>query len=374
MRLLYVGSLEPHGTCFHRMRALRELGHEVFAVAPRAGDGVLARRVAPLIARADLKLLNLRVDLQSLNKRIRRAVLLWGEPEVVWFDKPLTVRVSTVRRLRRRCPAAVLVAYSPDDQLNAANHSRRYLAALRLYDIVFTTKSFNVPELKAFGAREVVLAGVGFDPATHRPVKLTQREREAFGCDVSFVGTYERERAECLRRLAADGVRLKVWGNGWRRMRRPGPLACAIQGSAVYGDDYARVICASKINLAFLRTQMRDRITTRSVEIPACGGFMLAQRTREHLEHFAEDREAVYFSTYEELRQKVWRYLEDDEARGCIARAGRARCLSNGYANHDRLRKMLEHVHLVRAHLASSASAATQARSDAGRCPLAESE
>jgi len=365
MRVLYVGSLEPHGTCFHRMRALMELGHDVLAVDARPGGARLPRPLSALVARADLKLLNLRVDLQSLNRRVRRTVAMWGEPELVWFDKPLAVRVSTLRWLRARCPSALLVAYSPDDQLNPANHSRRYLAGLALYDVVFTTKSFNVPELMSLGARNVVLAGVGFDPATHRPVRLTPQQRESFGSDVSFVGTYERERAEHLKRLAQDGVRVKVWGNGWRRMRCPGPLARAIQGRAVYGDDYARVICASKINLAFLRKEMRDRITTRSVEIPACGGFMLAERTREHLEHFAEDREAAYFSTYEELRAKVRRYLDDAEARGRIARAGRMRCLRSGYANHDRLREMLEHVHLARASLAAGMSE----RAGQGRCP-----
>ena len=77
------------------------------------------------------------------------------------------------------------------------------------------------------------------------------------------------------------------------------------------------------------------------MEIPACGAFMLAERTREHLRLFEEGKEAAYFGSNEELLEKVHYYLNHEDERSTIASAGRQRCLDGGYSHHERLKYML---------------------------------
>jgi spore maturation protein CgeB len=80
------------------------------------------------------------------------------------------------------------------------------------------------------------------------------------------------------------------------------------------------------------------------MEIPACGGFMMAERTDEHLSLFEEGKEAVFFTSNEELLEKCKYYLQHDEQRKTIAEAGRKRCEISGYSNKEAIKRMLDEV------------------------------
>ena len=226
-----------------------------------------------------------------------------------------------------------------------ARHGRThfYTWGLKHYDVVFTTKSYNcnATELPGLGAKRVVFVDNSYDLHVHRPVPVTSEDVRAFGGDVGFIGTYERRRAESLMYLAANGVPVRIWGGGgWHRLSGRDPNL-VLENRPLYGDDYAKGLCATKINLGFLCKANRDLQTSRTMEIPACGAFMLAERTDEHLRLFEEGKEAEYFGSSSELLEKVRYYLEHEEERRAIAAAGRKRCLDGGYSSHDRLKYMV---------------------------------
>jgi spore maturation protein CgeB len=234
------------------------------------------------------------------------------------------------------------------------NTSSGWQRCISLYDLHVTTKSFNVAELPALGARDVFFVDNAFDPETHRSLDLGEAERRRFAADVGFVGTFEPERAETMLALARQGVRVTVHGGRWERFRgRHENLV--IRGEVLDGLDYARAVNATKINLGFLRKAYRDLQTTRSIEIPACGGFLLAERTDEHRRLFAEGIEAEFFASFDELHAKIAHYLGHEEERRRVAAAGRRRCLTGGYSNAERLESVLRHLELVRARRDSRA-------------------
>jgi len=76
--------------------------------------------------------------------------------------------------------------------------------------------------------------------------------------------------------------------------------------------------------------------------VPACAGFTLATRTEEQNEFFEEGKEAEYFSTPEELKQKIDFYLKNDDLRKKIAEAGYKKLLSANYSYTDRAKRILE--------------------------------
>jgi len=261
----------------------------------------------------------------------------------LWVDKGLTIFRRTLAAVKSQQPACRLVSYSPDDMLNLRNQSRYYIGGLPLYDLHVTTKSYNVAELKVLGAIDVFFVGNAYDPHTHRPLELTADEKTQWGSDVGFIGGFEWERYQMMLALAAAGIRVVIRGPGWESYSKANSNLI-IKPGYVYADDYARAICGSKINLCFLRKDNRDLQTQRSAEIPACGGFMLAERTNEHLGLFEEGKEAEFFSDMEELISKVRYYLDHEQERAQIAARGRERCLRSGYSNHDRLRAVLDYL------------------------------
>lgn len=341
MRILYLGELEPHARSYQRYCALEDLGHEVTGISfVRPGHLPMGR--GKLIPRAFSKL-GRPLDSLGINRRLLDAVTS-TRFDVIWVEKGLMLRPASLEKCKALQPQAVLASYSEDDMYARHNQSTYYRKGLKYYDIVFTTKSYNCNsnELPALGARRVVFVDKAYDKVTHRPMNLSTEDAKAFGSDVGFIGTFEQPRAAKLLLLAEAGFRVRVWGNGWNEWKGKHERL-VVEGRPLHCDDYVMAICGTKINLCFLRKANRDLQTDRTVEIPACGAFMLAERTPEHLRLFTEDKEVALFDVRNdaELISKTGYYLAHDAAREQIAVAGRQRCIRGGYSHHDKLSFML---------------------------------
>lgn len=341
MKILFIGDLNTYGRSFQRYRNLVELGYAVTAVStfpvplrPGLDRDSFWNRLASK--------LSLPLDLTDANRQIRK-LILEGSFDIVWIEKGNTIRPATLKFVRRANPLAKIISLSEDDMAAAHNHSLYYLWGLSLYDAVFTTKTHNLTELKDLGARTVYLFLDAYDEKIHRPLSLGPEERKIFACDVGFIGTFEKDRAETMLYLAEKGTRTIVWGNGWNEWTDK-HSNLVIKNQPLYDDDYVKAINATNINLCFLRKMNRDEVTSRSVEIPACGGFMLAERTPRHLEFFEEDKEAAFFGSREELFEKIRYYLIHKKERAAIARRGRARCENSGYSHRAQLQKILSKI------------------------------
>ena len=333
MRLLFAGPLRHGSTTLSRYRAFVSLGLEVQAVdyVPFCENGSRALRAVE-------RRVKFGPGIWKLNRHLEREAGR-GKPDFVWVEKAIYVWPSTIGKI-----AAPVVHYSPDAYFQRGYHQGLVLRSLTRYAAVLTTKTFNVAELLKRGARRSHYVGNAFDPDFHRPLPLSGAEGSGMCTDVCFLGRWEPDREETLAKLAESGVALHVWGRDWGNRRLPRALRPCVVPKGAWGDDYAKVIGASKIVLNILSKWACDDETTRSIEIPACGGFMLAERTARHLEYFVEGQEAEFYAGFPELLEKVRFYLAADTARSQIARAGYERCLRSGYSYHDRMRSVLAYL------------------------------
>ncbi len=263
------------------------------------------------------------------------------EPDVIFVVKGVNILPSTILKLKQT--GAKLISWSNDDMFGWHNRSLYYTWGLRYYDLVVTQKSYNCNqnELPSLGARRILFQDKAYDRAMHFPIDNCKNSNFCF--DVVFVGTYEKQRLERLLYLADNGIIVHVFG--WAKNIPAGKYHNLVfHNQHLYGHDYATVFSCSKISLNFLRRKNRDLQTSRTIEIPACKGFMLAERTTEQSRLFIEDKEAVFFERTEELLDKVIYYLKHIEERNAIAEAGYKRCINSDYSFDNRMKQILEEV------------------------------
>ena len=93
------------------------------------------------------------------------------------------------------------------------------------------------------------------------------------------------------------------------------------------GQDAATVFAGSKINLNISLKGIEGGTPQRVIDIMGAGGFVLTNYCEETAALFKEDKEIVMFKTPEELFEKVEYYLQHNEEREQIAKAGHDKVL-----------------------------------------------
>jgi spore maturation protein CgeB len=286
--------------------------------------------------------------------RLNRAVsegVKQVRPDFSFF---VQARYITAETLYCAAKLAPNVVYMNDDMFNPANQSFTFREALSQINCILTTKSFNVSEFHDAGAPCAIYLPNAYDPAIHFPAEPSAAERACMDGDIAFIGTFRPERADQLARLIRRLPSLvwNVWGGGWEKTGRPQyffkrnglwrVLCEKLTMREVMCEAMGKAIRSNKVILGLLYRANRDLHTSRTFEIPACGGFMLAERTPEHLEYFREDVEAVYFETDEELVDKAEFYIRNEKARSRIAASGYQRCIRSPYRYIDRAKTALD--------------------------------
>lgn len=329
-RILCIGETWLGSDARAAFAALRRLGHSVEVLD---ANHYLPLQWQTLPGRAIRKVFRpvfvreLRLDAERVVARYR--------PHCLFVFKGNEVHPELIEHCKEK--GVTTVNYYPD--VSFLSHGSYIPRSLPLYDHVFNTKSYGVGDMqRELGVERASFLEPGYDPELHRPVELSREDREIYGCDVAFIGTWSPKKESLLTALrhSLPQIRIRIWGNQWNQSSDV-RLRASIMGHGVTGDEYTKAICGAAICLGLLSEKGQgsssgDLITARTFQIPACGAFMLHERNLEVLHYFEEDREAGFFSTSEELAEKVKHYLDDSPKRRGIARNGRLRSLDDGYS------------------------------------------
>lgn len=338
MRILLLDTTlyEPASPLF--VDAVRTSGHEFRFI----DEAVFLRPLErSLVHKIGYRLLGSRpLSYWSLNGTLCRAACEF-RPEIVLVVKGAYVKLETLRRIKAETDA-LLLNFATDDPFNPANSTPDLIRGIPAYDLYACTKRAIMTDVQRAGCRRVVHVHFAYKPELHFPeVPATREERGRFSADVVFVGGVDQDRLPYINAITGlPNVSVALYGSYWQRYPRLRPFA---RGFAV-GRDYRLALGGAKIALCLVRRANRDGHVMRTFEIPACGAFMLAERTDEHLTLFREGIEAAYFGSPGELADKVRYYLAHKEERQAIAAAGHARVTTAGHTYRDRLATIIDAV------------------------------
>ena len=205
----------------------------------------------------------------------------------------------------------------------------------------FVSRVPNIEEYKRHGAKIIYDYDRSFSKLLHRPIELNSADKLKYVTPVGFIGSYAPDREAMIAYLIQQGVPVAVYGNGWEGKKHWTTISPHFRSKGRMGEEYVKILNGMDIALHFLRRENRDEQDSRSFEIPACGVFMLAERSSKHESFFMEDEEAVFFDTKEELLEKVNYFIQNSEQRKQIAKKGFERSITSCYDHHSRMQDFI---------------------------------
>jgi spore maturation protein CgeB len=244
-------------------------------------------------------------------------------PDLTFVISPLLLHSNSILAVKQHGLAFVFFTDNPVDVHRTHTNSwvRR---GFPLWNAAFIWSQELVDRLLANGVQKAFFHPFCSDLEYHFP----QRQPTPV-YDVAFIGNWDdsRKRERYLKAIAH--YRLGLWGsNYWDTHCKEPALRGLCQGMCSY-QQIPAVLGSAKIGLNILRPQNEDGHNIRTYEIPATKTLMLSERSSTLPKLFVEDKEAVYFSHPNELKQKVDYLLQNPALMASIAEAGYKKAMEN---------------------------------------------
>lgn len=289
----------------------------------------------------------LEVGKKKFNEELREAIEK-EKPELL-FVFMLTDEVSRelFDEVRRKGITKTLAWFS-DDHWRFFNYSRYWAPH---FDWVVTVYPKAVGWYRGIGYQNVISSQWGANTELYKPVGMERK------VNVSLVGSWNQSRGAIIDEFKRAGIPATVYGAGWKTGR-------------LSERDMIRLFSESKVNLgintpsvdyslkslgkiffrrsvnrivpdiwhfpqnlhSWLSGKKTPQIKARIFEIPACGGFLMTGYADGLETYYELGKEVVVYENTTDLIEKTKYYLNHDEERERISRAGYERTIKDhGY-------------------------------------------
>ena len=251
--------------------------------------------------------------------------------------------------------ATVSFNWFTDDHWRFDNFGKYYCW---YFDYVGTTDSQAPAKYAEIGYKNVIKTQWACNHRMYKPTgieatSIGHRTAGDFKYDVTFVGQPHGDRKEVVAKLQAAGLNVQCWGGGWPngRISQEGMLeifsTSKVNLNLTKSSNDMNLKALAKIffyrrndhtyrlyspimwvnNLKSLLNKKREQIKGRNFEVPGTGGFILTGDADNLGDYYTDGKEIAIFNGIDELIAKAKYYVEHDEEREQIAKAGYDRTL-----------------------------------------------
>lgn len=256
--------------------------------------------------------------LRKMNQKLIETV--WEEkPDVLLAFKAELIHPKTLEYVRRK---TLTLLWNPDEVWFEGWEVK----LAKSVDHFYTIQDTALDGFRLHGVKNVHYLVEGCYPPLHRPIEVTDEEKECYGADVMFAGSpYQRNYwlLTIAKFCEEKGYSLKIWGNNWKDE----VLLKFWQRRAIYNEEHCKAVSSSKVCVNL--TSPPPKLGSRPVMEMAMGGLLVTERLPaidcwgfkhdEHLILFEREDfdEMVYCIEYFVENPEVGRKIGENASRFC---------------------------------------------------------
>lgn len=264
-------------------------------------------------------------------------------PNFVFIYRGTHVYPSTIKKIKEKVRCKVF-GYNNDDPFSLSYPEyfwRHYKNGVKYYDHIFSYRYKNIDDYNKMGYKKVSLLRSYYLKNSNYFIEKLPTDK--YKCDVVFIGHFENDgRDEAIKLLIENDINIKLYGTLWENSQYFEFFEETLGKITPLYEDYNIGLNSVKIALVFLSKKNNDTYTRRCFEIPITKTMMMSEYTDDLNSMFEQGKEAEYFTSKEELLEKVKFYLSNEEQLKQVGENGYRRLMKDGHEVVDRCQKILK--------------------------------
>lgn len=242
------------------------------------------------------------VDVKNVDAGKPYAACYEFKPDLVFCSRTSQL-ADDVAAIRKRLKNAIICMWNVDTRTMVESWEHLF-PLIELCDYQFVVNDYHVAEWnRRFKTKTFWLPQGLQNEVYDKPKEITDKDREMYSCDVSFIGTCRSRshkgvsaykwRKDILNTIRETGANLKTW---------------SCEGSPrIWNEAHNKAVSLSKINLGISRlygNKVRKCISVRDYKIMGAGGFLL-ELHREGINEIFPSNTMECYTTLQDLAVKV---------------------------------------------------------------------